>query len=535
MSSLSRRAFIATAAGAGMLPLLRVLPATAQTRDTLVTVFGQTINSLDLHRVGTNRASYQVAINCYDRLVGFGAKQLATGEMSYDYDEIVPELAESWTTSEDGLTITFKLKSNATFWDGRKVTAEDVKWSFDRAVLAGGFPTTQMNAGGFYRADQFEAVDAETFVVKLDFPSKLSIPNLAVPVPFIINAQLARANATEADPWAMEYLHTTPAGSGAYKVSRWDQGQQLVYERNDDWVGGDLPAIQRVIVREVPSAATRRALVERGDVQISFDIPDRDASELADKLKVHSTPIENCIHALCLNNKFAPFQDADVRKAVAYATPYEAIFEAAAYGRGAKLWGGDAEITDTAWPRPFPYETNLELAREHMAKSGFPDGFDVTLSISLDLVSWMEPAALLIQEAMGGIGINVTVDRIPGANWRTVALVDKTLDMHLENFGGWLNTPDYYFFWAYQKDRLFNSSAYDNPVVHELTEQTLHMPMDHPDYAGLIKQMFEIVIEDLPRIPLYQPALNVAMNNADGYEFWFHRQLDVRPLTGAGA
>jgi peptide/nickel transport system substrate-binding protein len=333
----------------------------------------------------------------------------------------------------------------------------------------------------------------------------------------------------------MEYLHTNPAGSGAYKVARWDQGQQLVYERNDAWVGGDLPAVQRVIVREVPSAATRRALVERGDVQISFDIPDRDAAELADTLKIHSTPIENCLHALCLNSKFAPFQDADVRKAVAYATPYEAIFEAAAYGRGAKLWGGEAEIADIAWPRAFPYDTNLDLAREHMAKSGFADGFDVTLSISLDLVSWMEPAALLIQEAMAQIGITVTVDRIPGANWRTVALVDKSLDMHLENFGGWLNTPCYYFFWAYQKDRLFNSSAYDNPVVHALTDQALHIPVDHPDYAGLIKQMFEIVIEDLPRIPLYQPALNVAMNGADGYEFWFHRQLDVRPLTGAGA
>ena len=535
MTDLNRRAFLASAAGAGLLPFLRVLPASAQTRDTLVTVFGQTINSLDLHRVGTNRASYQVAINCYDRLVGFGAKQLDSGEMSYDYTEIVPELAQSWTTSEDGLTITFKLKPNATFWDGRKVTAEDVKWSFDRAVLAGGFPTTQMRAGGFSRPDQFVAVDDETFVIKLDYPSKLSVPNLAVPVPFIINSVVAKANATEADPWAMEYLHTTPAGSGAYKVARWDQGQQLVYERNDAWVGGDLPAIKRVIVREVPSAATRRALIERGDVQVSFDIPDRDASELAGTLTVHSTPIENCIHALCLNSKFAPFQDADVRKAVAYATPYEAIFEAAAYGRGAKLWGGAAEITDTAWPRPFPYSTDLDLARAHMAKSGFADGFDVTLSISLDLVSWMEPTALLIQEALGQIGINVTVDRIPGANWRTVALVDKSLEMLLENFGGWLNTPDYYFFWAYQKDRLFNASTYENALVQELTDQTLHMSMEDPAYAGLIKQMFEQVIEDLPRIPLYQPALNVAMNDADGYEFWFHRQLDVRPLTPAGA
>ena len=534
MRHTTRRSFLASAAaGAGVLPFLRALPADAQGRDTLVVVSGQTINSLDLHRVGTNRPSYQVSINCYDRLVGFGSKRLPSGELSYDYDTIVPELAEGWTISEDGLTITFKLKQNATFWDGTKVTAEDVKWSFDRAVSAGGFPTTQMKAGGFFRPDQFTAVDEETFEVKLDYPSKLSLPDLAVPVPFIINSKVAKANATDADPWAMEYLHTTPAGSGAYRVARWDQGQQIVYERNDAWVGGPLPAIRRVIVREVPSAATRRALVERGDVQVSFDIPNRDAAELADRLTVHSTPIENCMHCLCLNTTFEPFRDPDVRKAVAWAVPYEAIFEAAAYGRGAKLWGGAAEIGDIAWPRPFPYVTDLDRAREHLAKSGFAEGFEVPLSISLDLVDWMEPTALLLQESLGELGIRATIEKIPGANWRTVALVEKSLPMHLENFGGWLNTPCYYFFWAYQKGRLFNSSNYFNEEMEALVDAALHMPMDDPAYAPLIKRMFAHAIEDLPRIPLYQPALNVALNGADGYEFWFHRQLDIRPLTGA--
>ena len=157
------------------------------------------MNSLDLHRTGTNRASYQIAINCYDRLVTFGTKEAPGGGLSYDYSTIEPELAESWTISEDGLTLTFTLK-DAVFQDGSPVTAEDVKWSFDRAVTVGGFPTTQMKAGGLERPDQFEAVDAKTFVVKLDKPSKLSLPDLAVPVPFIINATLAKEKATTDDP-----------------------------------------------------------------------------------------------------------------------------------------------------------------------------------------------------------------------------------------------------------------------------------------------------------------------------------------------
>lgn len=527
----TRRNFLKMgAAGASVLPFLRAMPAAAQGADTLVVVNGQTINSLDLHRTGTNRASYQVSVNCYDRLVSFGTKDVPSGGLSYDYETIVPELAESWSTSDDGLMITFKIKPNATFWDGSKVTAEDVKWSFDRAVSVGGFPTVQMKAGGLERPDQFAALDAETFTVTLDRPSKLALPDLAVPVPFIINSAVAKANATTDDPWAMEYLHTTPAGSGAYKVLRWTPGEQLVYERNDDWVGGPTPAIKRVVVREVPSPATRRALIERGDVQVSFDIPDKDAAELADKLTVYSTPVENCINCVCLNTNFEPFQDANVRKALAYAMPYEAIFEASAYKRGAPLWGGDAEISDTAWPRKTQYSTDLDMAREHMAKSGFPDGFDVPLSISTDL-AWMEPAALLIQESLAKIGVKTQIDKIPGANWRTAALVEKRLDLHLDNFGGWLNTPDYYFFWAYQHGHLFNSSNYLNPEVEELVNATLHMPMDDPEYAPKIKRMFEIVLEDLPRIPLYQPALNVAVNGAEGYEFWFHRQLDVRPLA----
>ncbi|MDN3722649.1 hypothetical protein QW131_33835 [Roseibium salinum] len=59
------------------------------------------------------------------------------------------------------------------------------------------------------------------------------------------------------------------------------------------------------------------------------------------------------------------------------------------------------------------------------------------------------------------------------------------------------------------------------------------MAQDDPEYAPKIRRMFEIAMEDIPRIPLYQPALNVAINGADGYEFWFHRQLDIRTLTGA--
>ena len=89
----------------------------------------------------------------------FGKKQLPGGAMTYDYTKLAPELAESWQVASDGMSVTFKLKKNAKFHDGAPVTAKDVKWSLDRAVSVGGFPTFQMSAGSLTKAEQFVGDD----------------------------------------------------------------------------------------------------------------------------------------------------------------------------------------------------------------------------------------------------------------------------------------------------------------------------------------------------------------------------------------
>jgi peptide/nickel transport system substrate-binding protein len=537
MPNMNRRQLLKGAGAAGlgvaMLPFLKTNAFAAST-DTAVVLIGNTINSLDIHRPGTNRPSYQVAINCYDRLVSFDLKKLANGALAYDYEKVIPELAERWEISDDRKVLTFYLRKNANFWDGKPVTAADVKWSFDRALALGGFPKVQMAAGGFVSPDQFSVVDEKTFQIKLNKPSKLSLPDLGVPVAVVINSTVAKTKATADDPWATEYLHKTPLGSGAFKVARWDAGQQLVYERNDKWACGPVPSLKRVVVREVPSQATRRALIERADAQLSFSIPNKDAVELSknDKVKVIGTPIDNTLYVACLNQIFEPFRDSNVRKAIAYAIPYEQIFQQSAYGLGAKMWGAaSATPTEAVWPQPFPYDTNLEKAKEHLAKSGFANGFEVPLSFDLGVSDWAEPSALLIQESLGKIGIKVTLNKVPGANWRTVALVEKKLPFLLDNFGGWLNTPDYYFFWSYIKGNLFNASNYDNPKMKQLIDETLHMETTNPQYKPNILQMISLAFEDLPRIPLYQPTLESAMSpSLNGYTSWYHRQLDARPL-----
>lgn len=541
---MQRRTFLAGTGsailGAEILPFLKTSAAWAQgAGDTLVVAVGTSINSLDLHRVGTNRPSYQVTINLYDRLLSFGTKTNADGAIVYDYATLKGELADSWEVAADGMSVTFKLKKDATFWNGTPVTANDVKWSFDRAVSLGGFPAVQMKAGSLEKPDQFEVVDDLTFRIKFLRKSKLTLPDLAVPVPFILSSKIGKEKATEKDPWATEYFHRTPMGSGAYKLERWEPGQQIVYARNDAWKGGPLPAFKRVIIREIPAQATRRALIERGDVHMAFEVPAKDAKEIKAKgsAVVVGAPIDNCLHVLCPNLTFEPFKDKRVRQAVAFALPYEQIFEQAAYGRGAKTWGAaSAEPAGIAWPQPFPYATNYDKAKDLLAQTPFKDGFEVPLSFDLGTAEWGEPTALLIQEGLAKISIKATIDKIPGANWRTVALVEKKLPLHLENFGGWLNTPCYYFFWAYVKGNLFNSSNYDDAEMKKLVDETLHMEASDPAYEPKIKRMIAKAFEDVPRIPLWQPYLDTAMRkDVAGYSSWFHRQPDVRSVKPAGA
>ena len=535
---MKRREFILStvaAAGASMLPL-EVYSQSDRRKELLIVANETGPNSLDIHTVGANRPSYGVSWICYDRLLTFGKKKLPEGAMMYDYSKLEPELAESWALAADGMSVTFKLRKNAKFHDGTPVTAKDVKWSFDRAVSVGGFPTFQMKAGSLEKPEQFVAVDDHTFRIDFLRKDKLTMMDVAVPVPCIFNSAAVRKHATEKDLWALDWTKVNVAGGGAYRLESYKPGQEVIFARYDDWKSGKLPKIKRVVQREIPSAGNRRALLEKGDIDMTYEMPPKDFLEMsqAGKVNVVTTPIENAIWYVGMNVKNAPFNNVKVRQAVGYAIPYEKILDNAMYKRATRMWGDkDNKAAGTGWPQVHGYKQDIPKARALMKEAGVENGFETTLSFDLGGATVSEPACVLIQESLAMIGIKATINKIPGANWRA-ALLKKDLPLILNRFGGWLNVPEYFFFWCYHgQNAVFNTMSYQNPEMDKLIDAS-RFETDKKKYETQVQSYINMAFDEVPRIPLAQPNMDVAMQKSiKGYTYWFHLQPDYRDLEKA--
>jgi peptide/nickel transport system substrate-binding protein len=508
--------------------------AAAQRAETLLVVAEGGVNSLDIQVTGANRPTFGLAWNVYDRLVTFGQKRLPDGVLSHDYRNLRPELAQEFQEASNGMSATFQLRRDAKFHDGRPVTARDVKYSFDRAVSVGGFPTSQMAAGSMTKPEQFVVVDDHTFRVDYVRRDRLTLPNLATLAGVVVNSEVVKANAKSDDPWGMQFTRNNAVGGGAYRIEAWRPNQETIYARNEDWKSGAPPRVRRIIFREVPSAGNRRALLERGDADLSFDLPPRDVAELktAGKLKIDGTPMQNTYQFIGMNVSKAPFDNVKVRQAICFALPYQRIQDAAMFGRARMLSGGASATPTTAeWPQAIPYTTDLARAKAMLAEAGFPNGFETQFSFEVSAATINEPLAVLIQESLAQIGIRMTINKVPAGQLRGL-LARKELPFYVDTFGAWFDDPDYSFFLTHHGNNgPWNSASYVNPEMTRLIEAAKD-ERDGGKYEELVKQMIAIAFRDVSMVGIFQPFLDVAMQpSISGYQYIFHRQLEFRTLV----
>lgn len=488
--------------------------------------------SLDAVGIGAQRSTWCVSLHIYDRLVTYETTPGPDGTRQYDPAKLKGELAERWDVSADSKTITFHLRANAKFHDGTPVTAEDVRWSIERSLSVKAAAGV-MAVGALTQASQLKVIDEKTFQVSLPAPNRFAIAVFTIPFAAIVNSKVARQNATAQDPWANEYLKRNAAGGGAYMVEAF-RNDQVALKRNDGWTSGPKPALQQVVFQTVPEAATRGALVERGAADIAMEIPPNDFAAIGQRgaARALAIPMRNHMDFIAMNSQAAPFNDVRVRQAVAYALPYDQIFKNVFQGRGTPLFGGGAMPAPGVFPQPTAFKLDLDKAKALLKDAGKAEGFETSLLYSMAKATYFDPLALAIRDALGKVGIRVTIERLPGAQFdeRTTA---RTAPMMLENRVAWLSLPDYWFTAFYTGSQVSNLGNYNNP---ELAKMLKDLPGDASPqvYGDMTRQMAKLVLTEVPMIPIRQGAVELVVSKAiGGYTYWFHGLPDARDLSHA--
>ncbi|MCL4251445.1 MAG: ABC transporter substrate-binding protein [Anaerolineae bacterium] len=401
----------------------------AQDETVLVIGHAESTDSLDPAR-GYTQTKDIIDHVTYENLVTFPQA---------DASEILPMLATDWTISEDGLTYTFNLRGDAVFSDGSPVTADDVAFSVNRLKYVQGSPS-------FLAADiaSVTADDADTVSFTLTQINPAFLANLANTAFGVVNADVVRENggsdaedAATADT-AEAYLNGTSAGSGPYLLESWEPQVETVLVRNPNFYG-DAPYFDRIIITNIPEAATQKVALESGEIDLALDLTSDQIAPLEGNpaISIYRGP-GNIVHFLLMNEDpdiGGPVSDPLVQRAIRLALDYEG-YQA--------LWGGvqPGSITFVGNAYAFTPEQgvkrNLDEARALLAQAGYADGFDITLEYPIFTFQGvnMETNAQKIQADLAEVGINVTLSpaelQVALENYRTGA----------EGFGYWFWGPD---------------------------------------------------------------------------------------------
>lgn len=348
----------------------------------------------------------EINLDIYDRLVGFDRR---------DAQKLMPMLAESYDVSEDGSTITFKMREGVAFHSGNPLTAHDAVYSLRRLLLLGREPSSSMRQLGYTPENidaSITAPDDMTLVMKL--PEKLA-PSLVVTMISssafaIVDSKLLQENEVDGDFGSVWVSNQAPGGksvgSGPFMIQSYRPSEMVRLIRNDDY-WQFTPEMQRVIFQHVPEAGTQRLLLEKGDADVAFNLTANDAVDLnsADGVKVEYFPSRKVFY-YGFNMLKKPFDNPKVIKAMRYLIDYDGLSKTIMKEIGTihqsfvpAGWLGALDET--------PFSLDVEKAKELLTEAGYPDGFEFTFTAynrkpEMDLATSFQATA-----AQAGITVNV--------------------------------------------------------------------------------------------------------------------------------
>jgi len=295
-----------------------------------------------------------------------------------DYTKTEGRLIESYEVSPDAKSALFKLRKGVTSQYGNELTAKDVVYNLERAKALNGFLIWLWGVGGWTGPENITVIDDYTFRVDIPEPNGLiALINCHSWTGFM-DATATKEHATEEDPWATEWVDKNNAGFSPYTLVEWNAGENMLWEGREDWWAG-APKVKYVNIRQIPESSNRVAMLEAGTIDIALNLKPEELDYLKTK---EGIDVINIVSAnstwIFLNHSMEPFDDVKVRQAMMYTMPSDQIAEDIYKGYGTAM----KSIVPPAIPGCsdyWPYEYNLEKAKELLSEAGYPDGFSFEL------------------------------------------------------------------------------------------------------------------------------------------------------------
>jgi len=451
-------------------------PTDTTTADTakpqLVVALSAAVNLVEPHTFRSTSA-YAVTKGLYEPLIREKFEQQPNGTMLGIPGDHVGLGAESYeiTETDTGLLGTFHLRQDAKFSDGTPVTASDYKYTFDRSMQADfSYITLLLPFIGIDSPDQIRVVDDYTLEVETNVKTPLFERFMTFQVFGAINQAMVEANATADDPWGGQFLNTNGAGSGPYVLQEFNPDRQVVLAPNPDYWDASSLGNSGVTIRNVPDANQRALLVQSGDIDMATGLPPKLLPDLEKdpNVKVLSRPTSGIAY-MGMNETIAPLDNVDVRRAIMHAVPYQALIDQVMYGYASPANGvvtSPMETYDDSIGSQ--YVQDLDQAKADLAASGV-DSVDLTLGVRESHATDQE-AAVLIQDALRQIGINVEVAVLPDADY-SQKLNNNELPLFIHDWYSWGEDPFYQMTFLTECNSFTNYSRFCDENYDALVEQ----------------------------------------------------------------
>ncbi len=432
-------------------------------------------------------ATFNVTSSIYDTLLA----------ITPDW-QIQPRLAESYIVSPDGMEITFTLRHGVKFHNGREMTAQDVKYSFER-----------LKGAGSPKAKDYDNI--KQIEVNGDYTVKFITSKL--------DLELAKAFIY---PWtaivpqeAADTLKTNPVGTGAYKFVQWIPQQKLALTRNDDYYlePAKIKDLEFVLI---PDATSQLAALQVGNIHIT-EISGNQVKILGDTpgLKVY-TEAMNAVQILALNLENKALADVRVRQAIAKAINKEDILATVVWGYGDKVGShlpvNYPDYVDTN--NIIPYDP--EGAKKLLAEAGYGDGLKLELTLPKSYQIHVDTGQV-IADQLNKVGITADIKIVEWGQWLSDVYSGKKYDMTVVALSGRLDS--YYFLKRYQSQSGDFISFITGDVDQLLAQSTSEM--DPIKRKEIFKQIQVILAEKVPAVYIQTPHKTFGLaDNVEGFRIY---------------